>query len=160
MINPADQEKIKTWAKQQISIYFSFFMALIMYTAVMFIVTRGRNIDTVSAVMTLRNVLIVVSILIAGAKFWVQTRFQAEVKSYETCQSIDEIIQKFTKYQFIQYALGETPALFGLIIAFVTMRLEQWWLFFGISVILFATSVPTGSRLERIVNANAMRHQM
>jgi cytochrome bd-type quinol oxidase subunit 2 len=159
MLDPVEEEKVRIWAKAQISIFFSFFTALIMYTFVLFVITKDRTPEESRAAESLRNVFIAASILVAAIKLWVQTRFASEEKSYVTCRSVDEVIQKFTRYHFILLALSEIPALLGLIIVFLTMRMEEWWIFFGISAFLFATSFPSRSKLQRIAEAYAARHQ-
>lgn len=158
MLNPADQEKIRTVIKTHWSIFFAFTTAIIMYTLVLLAVTRGRTIEA-SPLTELRNAFVLVSLFAGAIKFWIQSRLLSEVTSYETCPNLDKIIEKYWRYNFIMLALCEFPALLGLIIVFMTMRMSEWWLFFVISAILFITSAPRAGRLEGIAEANAARHQ-
>lgn len=156
MLNPAEQEQVRVVIKTHWSIYLAFTMAIVMYTVVVYIVTSGRTPEP-REIGALRQLFVALSVVAGAIKFWVQSRFLSSAASYQACRSLDEIVQRYWRYNFIMLALCEIPALLGLIIVFITMRLQEWWLFFGISALLFITSAPISSRLERIVEAHAAR---
>jgi F0F1-type ATP synthase membrane subunit c/vacuolar-type H+-ATPase subunit K len=159
MLNAADKDKVRQVVRVHWLIYFSFVTAVIMYGFVIALVTKDRTIDAPFDIGLLRRIFLLASVVIAAAKFWLQSRFLSDEFSYRKCRSLDEIIGMHQRYYFIILALCEAPALFGLVIAFLTMRLDEWWVFFGICAFLFATSVPRLERLERIAEAQAAHWQ-
>ena len=158
MLNSTEQEQARAVIKTHWSIYLAFTTAIIMYTVVVFLVTQGKT-EGAFEPGRLRSLFLVVSVAAGLLKFWIQSRLLADEVSYRTCQSFEQIIAKYWRYNFLMLALCEVPALLGLVIAFMTMRLQEWWIFFGISAVLFATSAPAYGRLERILEAHAARRQ-
>ncbi|RJP64522.1 MAG: hypothetical protein C4532_19015 [Candidatus Abyssobacteria bacterium SURF_17] len=159
MLASAEEEKIRTVVKTHWFIFLSFATALIMYTFVVFAVTRGRTPNEDVQAGTLRHIFIIVSVIVGAIKFWVQIRLLSDETSYRKCQNVDEIIAKYWSYNFIMLAICEAPALLGLVIVFLTMRMEEWLVFFAISAVLFATSTPSPGKLESIAGSHAAHHQ-
>ncbi|MBI5115448.1 hypothetical protein HZA56_03160 [Candidatus Poribacteria bacterium] len=156
MLGSGEQEKIRNVIKVDWSIYLAFCSAIVMYTFVVFLVV-GKSSSEPGEAGALKNLFIAISIGAGVAKFWVQNRLLYEEAAYMKCQSLDEIITKYRGYNFIILGVSEVPALLGLIITFMTRRLEEWWLFFGISAVLYATSAPRQSKLESIAEAHLIR---
>jgi F0F1-type ATP synthase membrane subunit c/vacuolar-type H+-ATPase subunit K len=156
MLNPEDREKIQTVIRTHWFIWLSFAAAIVMYTFVVFIVTQSRSGEP-PELGILRTIFIVISLVLGAVKFWLQRGLLFEETAYRQCGTIDEIIAKYAGRYFIILAVCEAPALLGLVIAFLTGRLEDWWLFFLISAALFATSTPQHARLETIAQAHAAR---
>lgn len=156
MLNPEDKGKIQNLIRTHWFIWLSFAAAVVMYTFVVFIVTKSRSGEPVQVGM-IRHLLIVISAVLGAAKFLIQSRLLFEETAYRKCQTLDEIIGKYASRYFIVLALCEAPALFGLVIAFMTGRMEDWWLFFGIAAVLFATSTPRFGKLETIAQTHVTR---
>jgi F0F1-type ATP synthase membrane subunit c/vacuolar-type H+-ATPase subunit K len=156
MLNPEDKEKIQNVIRTHWFIWLAFATAVILYMVVVFIVVGGRESEPKQFGM-LRQVFIILSVVLGAVKFWVQSRVMFQEASYAKCRSLDEIIGKYASRFFIILALCEAPAIFGLVIVFLTMRMEEWWLFFIISMVLYATSTPRADKLETIAEAHATR---
>jgi putative effector of murein hydrolase LrgA (UPF0299 family) len=156
MLDPADQEKIQTTVKTYWGIYLSIVVSCVMYIFVTYIVTSsGTPRETSPAIF--RSLLIVLSIVAGAGKFWV-LRMQADEERYLQCGDIDDIIKKFGSYLFISMALCQIPAMFGLIMVFLTMRMGEWAVFLVIGAYLFATATPRSSVLENMVEAHNARN--
>ncbi|MBI4830736.1 MAG: hypothetical protein HY801_04110 [Candidatus Lindowbacteria bacterium] len=158
MLGTEEQKKLNIAIKTHWLIYLSFTSALIIYTFVVFLVVKGGSAEPGKPGI-LREVFFTVSMIFGVAKFWIQSRLLGGETSYEKCQNIDAIIQKYQSYNFIMLALCEVPALLGLISTFMARRIEVWWLFFAVSAILFATSAPQTGKLQSIIQNHAARHQ-
>ncbi|RJP26416.1 MAG: hypothetical protein C4520_00615 [Candidatus Abyssobacteria bacterium SURF_5] len=156
MLDPADEAKLSTLAKTLWLSYFSFVAAMPAYAVVVFIVTRGNTPRPLP--FPILPLFLMISLIAAAAKFWVQSRFFANEESYRNSPGIDAIIERYTRYFYIMLALSEVPVLLGLIVAFLAMRMGEWWLFLGISILLFATSAPRPGMLRRIAEDHAARH--
>jgi len=156
MLDPVEQKKIDTVIRTHWFIFFSFVTAIVLYTVILLMVTEGTSIEP-REMGLLRNILIAASLAAAAAKFLIQTRSFSDENAYVSRTNIDQIIQKYTSTFFVMLALAEVPALSGLVITFITMRMEEWWIFFGISLLLLVTSAPKRDRLERIAQAHASR---
>ena len=156
MLNPEDKEKIQNLIRMHWFIFLSFASAILMYTLVVFLVTGNRSVEP-HQIGAMKSLFIVISIVFAAAKFWIQSRLLYEETAYGKCGTLDEIIGKYVSRYFITLALCEAPALFGLVITFLTMRIEEWWLFFIISAVLFGTSAPRSDKLESIADAQSTR---
>lgn len=158
MLNPAEEEKVGIVVRTHWLIYFAFAMAIIMYTVVVFLVVPGRTTEG-PEIGLLRQLFIFISVAATVMKFWIQSRLLSDEASYRACRNLDETIAKYWRYNFLMLALCEIPAMLGLVAVFVSARMADWWLFLGISAVLFATSAPASAKLRRIIEAHEARWQ-
>ena len=158
MLNPAEEEQVRTVIRTHWLIYFSFTTAVLMYTFVVFVITQGGEPQQMQVGM-MRQIFLIVSVVAGIVKFWVQSRYLSDDASYRTCRNREEILAKYWRYNYIMLALAELPALLGLVITFVTMRLQEWWVFLAISALLLATSAPSAGRLRRIIETHSIHQQ-
>ena len=156
MLGSADEEKIGKLIKTNWSIYFSFVMALVMYVVVAYMVTASAKEPRPAPAM-LRGALIGLSIGFVGIKFWLHGR-QADESNYGQCRNVDEVLGKYGFYFFISLALAEAPALFGLIVVFLTQNMSEFLVFLVIAGVLHAASTPRGEVLRRMVEAHIERN--
>ena len=156
MLDQAEQEKIQTMIKTNWYMYFAFVAACVMYIFVAYM-TAGSSTSDRPSPHGFRSALIVLCISGVAANYMVR-RMQADEQRYLQCRDLDEIIKKFSFYFFISLALCELPALFGLIMVFLTMRMGEWVVFVVIAAFLFAMSTPRSSVLEDIVAAHNERN--
>lgn len=156
MLNPAEQDKVRTIIRTDWFIYLSFVVAVVMYVFVIILVTRSSSSEATQA-GALKRLFIVVSVVLGVAKFWIRSRLMFENESYRKCRTLDEIIRKYERYNQYVFAMCETPAVLGVIIALMTRRVEEWWVFFAISAVLFVTSAPRRDKFQSIVEAHAAR---
>ncbi len=156
MFDLIEEKKIHGTMRVHWTILYAFVSALVMYIFVIYRVTSSSTAKP-SDHDTLRWVLIALSVFAGMAKFAGQ-RIQAEKKRYEACEDLDRTIKKYNSFFLFSMFMCQVPALCGVIMAFVTMRMGEYWLFMGISAILFATSTPQRSMLENIVTAQRARH--
>jgi hypothetical protein len=156
VLGPVEEKKLRDTIKVHEHIFRAFVTAVVLYTVLAYFVTAGSTRENFGY-DTLRWVLISLSLGAAAVKFWVQI-WQADETSYEKCESLGESLGKYAMYFFVSLAMAEIPALCGLIMVFITMRMAEWWVFAGISAILFATSVPKYHVLENIVITRLVRN--
>lgn len=156
MLNPEDKGKIQKLIKTHWSIWLAFASAVVLYTVVVFAIFGDRSSEPQDAGM-LRQVFVVLSVVLGALKFWMQSRLMFQETTYSKCQILDEIMMKYARYYVIILAICEVPALLGLVLVFLTGQIQEWWLFFIISMALYATATPRGDKLENIAQAHAMR---
>lgn len=154
MLNPEDQQKLQKMIKTNWFVFVSYAGAVIMYTVVVYVVV-GTGSSEPHRIGMLRPLFIVLSAVLGAVKFLIQSRFWLNEDGYGGCRSLDEIMARYGRYYYIVLALCSAVPLLGLIIAFMSRQMADWWLFFGISVVLFATSLPRGEKIETIVQAQA-----
>jgi len=156
MLGPVEEKRLRATISTSRYIYLAFVTAILMYTLVAYSVTATSTHKT-SGFDTLRRVFIGLSLAAVVGKFWAQIR-QTDERSYAKCINMELSMKKYTTYFFISMAMAEIPALCGLIMVFVTMRMGEWWMFVGISGVLLATSMPRYEVLEKIVMARLARN--
>jgi hypothetical protein len=156
MLNPDDQKKLRKMIRTNWYVFISYAGAVIMYTVVVYVVV-GTGSSEPHQVGILKPLFIAVSIVLAAAKFLIQSRLWLNEDGYGGCRSLDEIMARYGRYYYIVLALCSAVPLLGLIITFLTMQMADWWPFFGIAVVLFATSAPRAEKIESIVQAQATR---
>lgn len=172
MLNPEDKEKLQNMIKMNWHIFRMFTGAVILYTAVLFVVTRfgsseprqGDGVfDYLLTVLSqvdgrvLKSLFIVASVILGALKFLIQGKLWLKEDAYRNCQTLDKIMGRYGQYFFIILALCQAVPLLGMVLVFMTGRMDDWWLFFGITVVLFGTSAPRAGKVESIVQAHATR---
>jgi len=156
MLNPEDKEKLQNMIRSNWYIFSAYTGAVVLYTVVVFVVIGNGSSEPLQ-VGVLKPLFIIVSVVLGAIKFLIQGRLWLKENAYRKCRTLDEIMARYGRYYFIILALCQVVPLFGLIIVFMTKRMEDWWLFFGITVVLFATSAPRAGKVESIVQAHATR---
>lgn len=156
MLAPADEEKIRKIIKTNWSIYFMFVTSLVMYVIVTYLVTASASEGRPAPAM-LRGAFIGLSIGFFGLAFWFRSR-QSDESSYGQCRNVDEIIKKNGYYFFLSLAVAQQPALFGLIMVFLTQSMSEWPVFLVISAGSYAASTPRAELLRRVVEAHLARN--
>jgi hypothetical protein len=156
MLNPEEQTKLQKMIRTNWFVFISYAGAVIMYTVVVFVVV-GDGSREPHDVGFLRPLFIAMSVVLGAAKFLIQSRVWLNEDGYGQCRSLDEIMARYGRYYYVVLALVSAVPLLGLIIAFLSMQMADWWLFFGISAVLFATSLPRGEKVEQIVQAQTTR---
>jgi hypothetical protein len=170
MLNLEDQKKLQDMIRNNWLIFYAFTGSIVLYTVVMLAITGigsgkplevdgilGILFNALSNVETggLRLIFIAVSVLLGAIKFLIQNMLWLKEDAYRSCQALDEIVGRYGRYYFIILALCQVVPPLGMIIVLMTNQMKDWWPFFGITVMLFATSIPQGGKLESIVQTHA-----
>ena len=155
MLDQATQDKLQQTSKINLKIYLAYVSSIVLYIFVTFFVTADSSRDSDLPAM-LRAIFIGVSAAAVGVNFWIQTRVLGDAKRYQKCRSIDEVLKVYGRYFFISLGLCQLPALLGLILVFMSLRMVDWTPFIVIIVFMHVTSIPRASRLENAAQAYAM----
>lgn len=155
MLDQATRDKLQQTSRTQLMIYLAYVSSVVLYIFVTFMITAdsSREFDMPG---TLRAIFIGISIAAVGANFWIQTRILDNAEHYQNCRSIDEVLKVNGRYFFISLALCQMPAMLGMVLVFLSMRMTEWTPFIVIVVFMHVTSIPRAARLENAAQAHAM----
>ena len=174
MLNSEEGEKLRNQVWILRAIWFLFIDSFVLYMVLLFLITRFGSGEPIQddgvfgslfallsgvEVGALKHLFIIVSFILVLIRFLVLGRLWLKEDSYKDCQTFDKIIGRYNQYFFVTLAFSEVPALFGFVLVLSTGRMEDWWPFFIIAMVLGAASFPRADKVKSILQAHAVHVQ-